>query len=569
MSELTKSYNKRITNFLYDMIEKPVKVNEYKGPLWLNTNRQIYNTEKNNEILSEGGSIQNFIFKTFKTDKERLQELDEEKKKIKEYEEAHNKYLEANSKIDQFNTNNKTGKNKSMNSTMMDLTISPSTSNTRILNKNLQKPHNYLQPVMRYKHRTNLERIYDEVNKYSYGRINKEALEEHFKKWGGNKVIKSPEEDEHVAFSYKENRFRDDYDDRGSVIGRDSQIMKGLDNFIKNDILNKETFNSEKSGINLKSKSVVRTVDNSIARKFMKDLHVKTHFKAASVFTMNLDNLNSTKNKKLNESRIDQISRNKNSNEFEKIVENETFQSVSKLNNLNELIANSKYNHLNQSTSTKIGAKLGSLDKRTFSSEHIKSSENDKIGTYSKSPNQSFLSHRRQGSENCIDPHAYSLNFNPLFSSHKETQNVDNNVLEYLKNISNPPILKVKDYDSSNRVGYSYFLTNLKNKHKEVVDSVLKANPVNFFEKFKTGIKTIVNDRDDPLKKDDDRIKIGNETYLRSQVDLISKNVLKKCNYLKDKNPNSNGKLKAGSGKLMITNGMSINDFTQKFHVPK
>jgi len=56
---------------------------------------------------------------------------------------------------------------------------------------------------------------------------------------------------------------------------------------------------------------------------------------------------------------------------------------------------------------------------------------------------------------------------------------------------------------------------------------------------------------------------------LKSQVDLISKKVLRKCNFTNSKSDFNNKTLKAGNGKLMITSGLTINDFSKKFNVPK
>jgi len=40
---------------------------------------------------------------------------------------------------------------------------------------------------------------------------------------------------------------------------------------------------------------------------------------------------------------------------------------------------------------------------------------------------------------------------------------------------------------------------------------------------------------------------------------------LNKCNISKSKNKNNNKALKAGEGKLMMTNGVSISEFKKKF----
>jgi hypothetical protein len=43
--------------------------------------------------------------------------------------------------------------------------------------------------------------------------------------------------------------------------------------------------------------------------------------------------------------------------------------------------------------------------------------------------------------------------------------------------------------------------------------------------------------------------------------------VLNNCNVWKSKNKNNNKMLKSGSGKLMMTNGVSISDFVKKYNL--
>ena len=72
-------------------------------------------------------------------------------------------------------------------------------------------------------------------------------------------------------------------------------------------------------------------------------------------------------------------------------------------------------------------------------------------------------------------------------------------------------------------------------------------------------------DLDEVKKKDDERIIIGDDTFLKSDVNLITKKVLQKCNYFRNKNKNNNKILKTGEGKLAITGGMSVAEFTNKY----
>ena len=60
---------------------------------------------------------------------------------------------------------------------------------------------------------------------------------------------------------------------------------------------------------------------------------------------------------------------------------------------------------------------------------------------------------------------------------------------------------------------------------------------------------------------------MNNEIIPLSQIDLIANRILKNCNYVHCKNANNNRSLKKGDGKLMITSGMTINDFMRKYQL--
>mgnify|MGYP001002005186 CR=1 FL=1 len=52
-----------------------------------------------------------------------------------------------------------------------------------------------------------------------------------------------------------------------------------------------------------------------------------------------------------------------------------------------------------------------------------------------------------------------------------------------------------------------------------------------------------------------------------NQIQNITFKVLNNCNIWKRKNKNNNKMLKSGSGKLMMTNGISISEFSKKYNL--
>lgn len=66
--------------------------------------------------------------------------------------------------------------------------------------------------------------------------------------------------------------------------------------------------------------------------------------------------------------------------------------------------------------------------------------------------------------------------------------------------------------------------------------------------------------------KDENEIEIDGEIFEKTQqFHLITKKILKKCNVYSNKNINNRNKLKVGNGKNMMTKGLSIKDFFNKY----
>ena len=65
---------------------------------------------------------------------------------------------------------------------------------------------------------------------------------------------------------------------------------------------------------------------------------------------------------------------------------------------------------------------------------------------------------------------------------------------------------------------------------------------------------------------DENNVLIGNEIlYKGTQFNLIANRVLNLCHVYKKKNKHNNGSLKKGNGKMMFTQGLTINEFEKKY----
>jgi len=88
---------------------------------------------------------------------------------------------------------------------------------------------------------------------------------------------------------------------------------------------------------------------------------------------------------------------------------------------------------------------------------------------------------------------------------------------------------------------------------------------VKFNEKDPDGL---VERGEEPFKKiNDEKIQIDNEIFFKNDIDLISKKVLIRCNFIHPKSKNNNKELRIGDGKLMMTNGLSVSEFVQRYHL--
>ena len=190
------------------MIDKPILINNYQSPEQINFellphNDLVFKKVADNNIKLKGGK---FVFSKFETDKERIKNKEE-------------KELETHLKIEK--------KSRSIS--------------------------------MRYKFRTDLERVYESINKFSYGRVNKKIIQDQLLKLKliqlGPKINKK-EKDETMLSSDNDNKEDDDEDD----------VKK-----------KKEVVPAEKPRKFMVNKTMQKL--NEGAMFVLGELHNKTHFK--------------------------------------------------------------------------------------------------------------------------------------------------------------------------------------------------------------------------------------------------------------------------------------------------
>jgi hypothetical protein len=214
------------------MTHNPIVIKDVKSPI--RNTRQV--------LLDENAHLikQQFTFKRFRTEKERIAELMSEKEKYDKY-------------------------------------------NSRSLDKANLDSKSIIQPNMRYKPRTDIERVFQAANEYSYGRIKKDVIDQHLKALDLNKVKRNSSLN---FLKHLEDRPNSSSDSKKSSSTLPMVEMEQSTDKIK-------LYENPK-----KIKEHLRQA-NQDARRMLEDFHIKTHFKAAANISLNLEQLPSKPFKQL------------------------------------------------------------------------------------------------------------------------------------------------------------------------------------------------------------------------------------------------------------------------------
>lgn len=198
---LVEKYNNRVKNFTLEMIHKPIRINDLEDPI--QSTRALYYEETSAQILAGKG----FVFSNYVTEKDRLKNMDEYKK---------NEISRIDKSIKDYKVSN---------------------IEDKVLIGLIQ------QPQMRYKPRTQLERIVENLMNHNIiSSVEKKAYDRQFK-----------------ASTTKEN------------------LHNGVELITAENI---HTFNKESIQDSLKRGKL--RADNRDAKRILKHLHKKTFFKGST-----------------------------------------------------------------------------------------------------------------------------------------------------------------------------------------------------------------------------------------------------------------------------------------------
>ena len=161
-------------------------------------------------------------------------------------------------------------------------------------------------------------------------------------------------------------------------------------------------------------------------------------------------------------------------------------------------------------------------------------------------------------------------------------------IIEKIMNLNNPPLydkhfqkIKKKDFNIIKQMAIENVDKYKKKFKPNKQDETEQTTNRGFFSNYEisdiTGIHSkITNIKNKIIKKviieDENLILYNNCVYYKNDQDdmnKLGKIILQKCHFVNNKfYKNENNKLQKGQGKLMITNGLSINEFIDKYSLP-
>lgn len=449
------------------MANEPVIFKENKSTQLITT-RQDFMNENNRKY---GGSGK-FSFRKYKTDKERILEYLQEK-------ESNESQIHSQAK--------------------------------KAKAEEIKRLPSVEQPIMRFKPRTDLERIYYSINDYSFGKVPKEVIEEQLKKLNLNEVKKKEEEANKDAMllskfenidekAVEELQTQKDFLNKQGYSEKNSETVKQISMILEN--YHKQNVKHEDDPSRFQSKHAWRShVNKKAAKKLMGEYNKKTHFKAASVYSFHLDDYKNTFNGSNNISYNfpSHFANKKNSRagktlnyfylqrDADKQAAAGTTANFLSFHSFDEPDQDEKEQNkqlLNLSSVNNPDASRGlrNLSQATSSNNFYK---------VSNFPHNSAKTANIRENRHLPNPRLTSLDFNPLVN--KKEQIYDPKNLVYLKNISQSNSIADINSNKSKGIKNLGFLSNLKRKTMNIL-SMKNDNINNFLNQLST------NDMEDMRK---------------------------------------------------------------------
>ena len=305
---------------------------------------QIVNENKNFCFRPQSPEFkENIKLKPFMTDKMRIEKFLESKKKENDFINKKHKKNIMTSDIEEKN---------------------------KFEEKEKAKKDNYLQPTMKFRPRTDLERIFDTINLNYFGKISKNLVNEQLKSLGLLKVY-SNKKNSNIQNEYsllreklKVNPETLDYLikekqrlEQGPKTKEIHELINNMDNIIqinkeiKTDKINKEMmFGNSIENKEKKYKIKRKNLNNFLAKNILGEYQKKTHFKALCTYSLDLEDNNYKDKKIVRYNSLDNLDYFKNDNDitpyqFKKKFKRDKLYSPNKMNYLRHLFNSEEKKH--------------------------------------------------------------------------------------------------------------------------------------------------------------------------------------------------------------------------------
>ena len=495
MIKLINNYESRMKDFVLKMAEKPIILKKERDKY--STSRQEFFALTSNKILDKKG----FQFKSYKSDKERINEFLKGKQSL-------DKYLDEISKL-------KRKKEK--------------------IRKKRNEPK-LIQPSMRFTARTDLERVYDILKNREILYDEEKIIKNQLAKMGfssqnadGNEEMDEYEESENNILNIN------DKNQKNEILSDEEKYKKELHNKIiqqRKNMINKRKF--------LLDVEHMKKIDNSKAKYLRGELYQRTHFKTMENLTMfrtSTINHNIFKKWKMEDEEKQEKIKMQNINNYNNNLLNAISCSSTLYNNGNKISLKKK---------PKEFRKISTFDDIS----NTKNKNNDYINYYI---NLKTINNNKDKEDNI-----YKKNFST--NQQKRQFNLIGNKkifeeLEITKEIanSNPLLFNLNFNNVKNE--------NINSPWTKDQLSVLKKMAFEKNDNYDDSYSNegfIKNEYDD-LKKEENIIIDGKE-FKKSETYKIADKILKKCNYNENKI-----KYKPYEGGLMFTGGLTIKEFEAKY----
>ena len=247
------------------------------------------------------------------------------------------------------------------------------------------------------------------------------------------------------------------------------------------------------------------------------------------------------KRKNLSSNKIIKTNNNENNNNFRNRllkksisindINDNNFKNLNKNDNKNKIIKNNSYHTFFNSI----------MDKFIVNKSEI----------YNKRNNNKSITNIFDYDNNYYTNNSYNKN-NIESLLYKNIQSIQNKKIKPLNNIV------VEDIDKK-----LFYLKKLSNSSKFLGNIKLNYETLNDEQKESSDV-----DLEKKINEEDNLINIDNKLFKKDDYKEISKFILKKCHFINKKFDEKEKGIKIGEGKLMMTNGMSINEFAKKYSLP-